>query len=232
MFESIRHQLMVWFDERRTSENQTTGLLVKKGADHLEFDANTRGRRYRAVPSESGALYEITSFETQRNYIVDLENRTCACSVWKSSGYPCGHAINVLLKLKLDRQEYVQDFFKLDAYKNTYKHLISPLDLANVTGDAVHDPPSPSTARYSDSESGSEDSDATDSDSVLPSSTRRPPGRPKNHGIRGQHKARPKHVFTCSRCGATGHSKNTCREPINHGVGTPRASASKRNVMR
>jgi transposase-like protein len=33
MFECIRHQLMRWFDERRTLEDKTNGLLVSKAAE-------------------------------------------------------------------------------------------------------------------------------------------------------------------------------------------------------
>lgn len=209
MFESIRHQLMVWFDARRTLEDKTIGLLVSKAAEYLQIVTNNRARRYRSETSIPGILFEVKSVETQRNYVVNLAEQTCTCLIWQSSGYPCGHAISILLQQKEDPQRYVKHFFTIAAYKKTYEQPLLPLDLANVNGDAVHSPP---TVSDSDGDNDFEDSDATD---VLPPSTRRPPGRPKKRRIRGQHEERPKRAFKCSRCGATGHSRRTCREAIN-----------------
>jgi hypothetical protein len=93
MFEQIRHKLMGWFDSRRTLEDKTLGLLVAKSADYLQSVTNNRARRYRSVPSIPGVLYEVQSMETRRNYVVDLAKHSCTCSIWQSSGYPCGHAI-------------------------------------------------------------------------------------------------------------------------------------------
>ena len=60
------------------------------------------------------------------------------------------------------------------------------------------------------------ESDDDEGDSILPPSTRRPPGRPKKHRIRSEHEVnRPKCQFKCSRCSGTGHSRRTCREAIN-----------------
>jgi len=61
MFESIRHQLMVWFDARRTLEDKTTGLLVAKAAEHLLIVTNNRARRYRSEASIPGVLFEVKS---------------------------------------------------------------------------------------------------------------------------------------------------------------------------
>ena len=209
MFEQIRHQLMGWFTTRRTLEDKTLGLLVAKSADHLQSVTNNRARRYRSVPSILGVLYEVQLMETRRNYVVNLAQHSCTCSIWQSSGYPCGHAISIILDQKQDPQRYVESIFTIAAYKNTYEQAIIPLDLANVNGDAIHSPP---TVVSDEEDSESED------DSVLPPSTHRAPGRPPKHRIRGGHDEvnRPKRQFICSRCGEnSGHSRKTCRKPIN-----------------
>jgi hypothetical protein len=46
MFEHIRHQLIEWFDERRTLEDKMTGLLVGKAAEQLQIATNERARWY------------------------------------------------------------------------------------------------------------------------------------------------------------------------------------------
>ena len=141
MFEQIHHQLMGWFTTRRTLEDKTLGLLVAKSAEHLQSVTNNRARRYRSVPSILGVLYEVKSMETRRNYVVDLAQHSCTCSIWQSSGHPCGHAISIILDQKQDPQRYVESIFTIAAYKNTYEQPIIPLDLANVNGDAIHSRP-------------------------------------------------------------------------------------------
>ena len=93
------------------------------------------------MPSILSVLYEVKSMETRRNYIVDLAQHSCTCSIWQSSGYPCGHAISIILDQKQNPQHYVESIFTIAAYKNTYEQPIIPLDLANVNGDAIHSPP-------------------------------------------------------------------------------------------
>ena len=179
---------MAWFTARCTLEDKTHGLLVTKAANQLQVITNNRACRYRSEASISGVLFEVKSLETHRNYIVNHAQQTCTCSIWQSSGYPCGHAISILLDQKEDPQRYVKPSFTIAAYKKIYEQALLPLDLANVNGDAIHSPP---TVVSDDEDSESED------DSVLPPSTRRPPGRPRKRRIRGQHDEvdRQKRVF-------------------------------------
>jgi hypothetical protein len=79
--------------------------------------------------------------ETHRNYVVDLTQCSCTCSIWQSSSYPCGHAISIILDQKQDPQRYVESIFTIAAYKKTYEQPIIPLDLRNVNGDAMHATP-------------------------------------------------------------------------------------------
>src|SRR5579859_3421361 len=201
MFEQIRHQLMAWHVARRHLEDATLGLLVKKAANFLEIVTNNHARRYRSVTSIPGVLFEVKSMETQRNYIVNLTERTCTCTIWQSSGFPCGHAVSIILDQKQDPQSYVASFFTIESYKKTYEQTLFPLDLTNVNGDAIHSPPTGSP--ISDDKVSEHELD----DSVLPPSTRRPPGRPKKRRIHGElDEVREKCVFKCSRCGVPGHS--------------------------
>ena len=62
-----------------------------------------------------------------------------------------------------------------------------------------------------------EDSEAEE-DSVLPPSTRCPPGRPPKCRIDGGQEEvnRPKRPFKCGRCGKNGHAGTMCHEGINN----------------
>jgi hypothetical protein len=117
----------------------------------------------------------------------------------------------IILSQKDDPQHYVKSIFTIAAYKKTYEQPIVPFELANVNGEAIH---SPLTVVSDDEGFQAED------DSVLPPSTRRPHGRHRKHRIRCEHDKidHPKRQFTCSRCGETGQSRRTCREPINQQV--------------
>ena len=140
MFEQIRHQLMTWNIEKCSSEEATQGLLVAKAADFLQIVTNNRARRYRSVPSIPGILFEVKSTETLRNYIVNLGEKTCICTIWQSTGFPCGHAISIILDQKQDPQCYVASFFTIDSYKKTYEQILFPLDLTNVNGGTLRPP--------------------------------------------------------------------------------------------
>jgi len=94
VFEQIRHQLMGWFNARRTLEDKTEGLLVAKSIQYLQTVTNNRTRRYCSVPSIPGVLYEVKSMETSRNYIVNLAEQSCTCLILRLSGYPSSHAIS------------------------------------------------------------------------------------------------------------------------------------------
>jgi hypothetical protein len=89
------------------------------------------------------------------------------CTIWQSSGYPCGHAISILHSQKQDPQRYVESIFTIPAYKKTYEQPIIPLDLTNVNGDEMHSLPATVV-------SDEEDPESVEDDSVLPPSTRRP----------------------------------------------------------
>jgi len=165
----------------------------------LSESLTVRTKKFIAVSQNIARKFNV---QTHRNYIVNLAQQTCTCSIWQLSGYPCGHAISILLDQKEDPQRYVKPSFTIAAYKKIYEQALLPLDLANVNGDAIHSPP---TVVSDDEDSESEDS------------TRRPPGRPRKRRIHGQHDEvdRQKRVFRCSRCGEAGHSCRTCREAIN-----------------
>ena len=189
---------MGWFTERRSIEDTTLGLLVTKSAEFLRIVTNERARRYRSVPSISGVLYEVKSIETRHNYIVDLAQQSCTCSIWQLSCYPCGHAISIILDLNEDPQCYVKSFFTIAAYKKTYEQIIFPFDLTHFNGDTLHS----LLIAVPDDETSKLKLD----DSVLPPSTRHPLRRLKKHKIHGQlNEAQEKHVFKCSRYKAAGH---------------------------
>ena len=203
MLEQIRHQLMEWFAARRQIDQNTEGILVSSVAKIIKDMLTTRARRYRVIQS-NGAVYEVFSPETISTYVVRLDTETCTCYEWQMSGIPCGHVLAVGLGCGDDSQTYAKAFYRLDAYRGIYSDSIFPPNVnATNTADIA------TTATIIPIIQ-------PNSIIVLPPNTRRPPGRPKKQRIRGAREGggRAKRIFRCSRCGNTGHSRQSCKGPI------------------
>jgi hypothetical protein len=130
-----------------------------------------------------------------------------------SKGYPCGHALAVLLGQQKPIKEYVKSYFTVEYYGNSYAGAI----LHPCTIDFAA--PLEFNHRCSRSQSGLSDSELDEPpDSTLPPSTRRPPGRPPKRRIRTKMEtsdAAPVKLQRCGRCKKlTNHNKRTCKEPI------------------
>src|SRR5436190_5988072 len=167
MFECIRHQLMDWYTEWHTNELNTTGSLVSKIARQIQASINDRARRYRFL-SSNNVNYEVQSSISKKDYLVNLRDQTCSCHNWQSKGFPCGHALAIILSHNEDPQIYTKSFFSLEAYRNTYKNsILHPL---------VGDYSLPLAQAEIDTSSTESDSDSDDI--VIPPNTRRPVGRP------------------------------------------------------
>jgi hypothetical protein len=208
MLEQIRQQLTVWFDARRQIDINTQGLLVSKVAIQIRDLLTTNARCYRLI-SVNGDMYEVFSPETVCNYIVQKATMTCTCYEWQNMRIPCGHALAVSLRLNEDPQTYARSFFRLDSYRSTYANIIFPsnADIANTT---------PSFIPLNNNDDDNESNNTDDDNIILPSKTRRAPGRPKKRRIRGVVEGgdRATCVFRCSRCGESGHSRRTCTRPV------------------
>jgi hypothetical protein len=201
MLETIRHEMMRWFNERREKEKDTPGELVSKVANVMNNKSDIElARRYRIVES-SGTKFEIKSRETLKEYIVDLDTGSCRCRKWKAQGFPCPHAIAAILSRGGNPQTYANACFTKEAYSNTYKGIFNhPFD-ADFASAATR---------------GDNNPEDEDEELVFPPSTRRPAGRPKKRRIRtaGENEAKERRPFRCSRCNGLGHSKRSCNENI------------------
>ena len=126
MFETIRHQLMNWYDERRQLEITTPGILIKDVSNKIQGMINNYARRYtfHAIDQDN---YEITSFngEVLREYRVNIALRTCSCNRWQTDGFPCAHGLAIILKLKHNPQMFAETFYHLNAFRMTYINTIN-----------------------------------------------------------------------------------------------------------
>jgi hypothetical protein len=210
MFERIRHQLMEWYAERRQSEGETQGTLVSKAAANIQTLVSDRARGYRVIKC-TDHFYEVQFTQTLQEYLVNLLDHSCSCRAWQSLGYPCGHAIAVILARREDPQTYAKSFFTLDAYKQTYEHPIIPPQYRDFSQPLEYHEDTDSNV-----DADGESNPPSDPNKVMPPIARRPPGRPKKRRIRGQpdigRNGLPKRTQRCTQCKNVGHSRRTCME--------------------
>ncbi|KAL4380901.1 hypothetical protein AHAS_Ahas04G0079800 [Arachis hypogaea] len=59
---------------------------------------------------------------------VHLGNNTCTCNMWQLTGIPCVHAMAAIAKRGDRPDTYVHKWLKMDAFRATYGHSISPVN--------------------------------------------------------------------------------------------------------
>ncbi|XP_050379429.1 protein FAR1-RELATED SEQUENCE 6-like [Argentina anserina] len=123
------------------------------------------------------------------SFMVDLSCYTCSCYQWQILSFPCAHAFAAILKNDENPFDYIEDYFSVSDYKQSYSHPIVPI---------------PDIERDEDS--------ATDN-AIRAPLTKTPPDRPKRKRILSNGE-NPRSI-KCSRCNNSGrHNRKTCKATI------------------
>ncbi|KAL0334080.1 UNVERIFIED_CONTAM: hypothetical protein Sangu_1564200 [Sesamum angustifolium] len=123
-----------------------------------------------AFPSWAGEdKFEVQHF--MENHIVYLRDGHYSCGMFQLVGFPCCHAIASINYHRLNMEEYVDDYFKKDAYLRVYGHMINHMP-------KMHD--------YEESPL----------DIVEPPQVKSKPGRPKKNNSAGPSNIRNEQVDT------------------------------------
>uniref|UniRef100_A0A5B7ARR7 SWIM-type domain-containing protein n=1 Tax=Davidia involucrata TaxID=16924 RepID=A0A5B7ARR7_DAVIN len=196
MMESIRRQLMTWFNERRETSMQWSSILVPSAERHVS-DALERARSYQVLRANE-AEFEVISHEGTN--IVDIRNRCCLCRGWQLYGLPCAHAVAALLSCRQNVHRFTESCFTLATYRKAYSQTIHPV---------------PDKTLWKEMSEGSQiESSGAEIIIINPPKSLRPPGRPRKRRARVEDRGRAKRVVHCSRCNQTGHFRSTCSAPI------------------
>ncbi|XP_057512278.1 LOW QUALITY PROTEIN: uncharacterized protein LOC130794396 [Actinidia eriantha] len=195
MMESIRRQLMTWFNERREASMQWASILVPS-AERRVSEALEQARTYQVLRANE-AEFEVISHEGTN--IVDIRNRCCLCRGWQLYGLPCAHAVAALLSCRQNVHRYAESVFTVATYRKAYSQTIHPI---------------PDRTLWKEMLDGSQN-ESDGSDIIInPPKSLRPPGRPRKRRARTDDRGRVKRVVHCSRCNQTGHFRTTCAAPI------------------
>ncbi|XP_078436837.1 uncharacterized protein LOC144707542 [Wolffia australiana] len=194
MMETVRRQLMMWFNERREASMEWGATLVPTAERHVA-EACERARGY-TVARANEAEFEVAAAHEGPN-IVDIRNRCCLCRGWQLYGLPCVHAVAALHSCRQNVSRFAESFFTVANYRKTYSQTIHPVPDKSLWRDM----------------GGEGESKAVEM-MINPPKSLRPPGRPRKKRIRAEDRGRVKRVVHCSRCNQTGHFRTTCAAPI------------------
>ncbi|XP_051139505.1 uncharacterized protein LOC127257179 [Andrographis paniculata] len=195
MMEHIRHQLTIWFNDRRSIGTQLTSILVPSAEKQIG-EAIADARCYKVLRANE-VEFEIVS--TERTNIVDIRTRICSCRRWQIYGLPCAHAAAALISCGQNAHLFADPCFTVHSYRETYSQMIYPI---------------PDKSLWKETGEGTEDGSTRIDITIRPPKTRRPPGRPKKKLLRIESLKRPKRIVQCGRCHMLGHSQKKCSLPM------------------
>ncbi|KAF8392043.1 hypothetical protein HHK36_022383 [Tetracentron sinense] len=181
MMEHIRHQLILWFNNRRNMGMSWTSILVPS-AEKRMLEAIADARCYQVLRANE-VEFEIVS--TERTNIVDIRSRCCSCRRWQIYGLPCAHAAAALVSCGQNAHLFAEHCFTVANYCETYSQMINPI---------------PDKSLWKEQGEGAGSASTKVDVTIRPPKTRRPPGRPKKKVLRIESFKRPKRLVQCGRC--------------------------------
>ncbi|XP_058189366.1 uncharacterized protein LOC131306952 [Rhododendron vialii] len=147
-----------------------------------------KGRSWRIIMSKVD-LYEVRCLPPK---VVSVEERTCSCGQWQSTGFICRHAVMVIIKAcGGNLVDHIDQLYLVDGYRRAYEEPIYPVVESDIPdfikeGDRV----------------------------IYPPRNRRPAGRPKIKRILSRGEKSYTRPNKCGKCHkAIKHNRRTCKEP-------------------
>lgn len=137
--------------------------------------------------------HEFRVNDGEKNFVVDLDKKTCICREFDLDQMPCAHALAVIRKRKMSSYPFCSNFYTPEALESTY---------------AVTDYPVGNICQWE-----WEIPEEVENRKVLPPITQqRSGGRPKRKSIPlvGEEQVMKK----CGRCGERGDNRKTCKNDI------------------
>jgi hypothetical protein len=187
LVEYYRATLQKWFYDRHTLLAACTLHLTPAVEKILE--ARKKESDHMTVTPISCTMYEVRN--EGRLHIVDMGGRSCTCRAFQLDQLPCEHAFAAGRCMKLrNLDDYCSPYYTTERVRLAYALPIFP-----VGERCDWDVPDEIKNR----------------DVKIPD-MRRPAGRPRRRRIPSV--GERVRTRTCTRCGVSGHNRQTCRNPI------------------
>ncbi|KAF7694602.1 hypothetical protein CDIK_2114 [Cucumispora dikerogammari] len=110
--------------------NRITNIIPKKILEEIEM--NISMRRLCSISQSSQFIYLV-----ERNFIVDIDIKTCSCKQTWEVGYPCKHLSEVIIHKEQYLISFIKNYFTPVTYFNSYQNFIYPLTNLELIRDTM-----------------------------------------------------------------------------------------------
>ncbi|KAK3204818.1 hypothetical protein Dsin_018864 [Dipteronia sinensis] len=182
----MRRKILVRFCDKWAETEKLNDSITPYAREHLtmtEYEA----RKLQVIHGR-GQWYETVD-QVGLKILVNVDNGTCDCEMWKMSALPCMHAIAVFMYKREFAHDHVHWYYLKQAWKMTYDGVINPISDESRWPEFQYE-------------------------IIEPPVIRTKVGSPKKKRRRAPDEPRaPSATFLkrCSKCGELGHNKKTCR---------------------
>jgi len=124
MLEEIRKLIGSRFVIRFDKSQRWNGKLVSYVHKKL-IQTEMESRNCRNLIHAGQGEFDVT--EGHINFTLRLKVKFYDCKKWQLTGLPCKHTARCIFRMKQQLEDYVDDCFTVDTYKNLYNHIVHPI---------------------------------------------------------------------------------------------------------
>ena len=206
LLEKVRFWLMCRFATKRGDVEKWVHPIGNRIRAVIEKYKNTA--RYCQSTLAGNAKFQVT-FLGAESFVVDLRSKTCTCRSFQLNGIPCPHALACIWASGLDAYDFVDDWYKKEAYVAAYSGIIEPMTSPDKWPEPGLNPIQPPPEISLPGRPKKKRNKINDE--IPPGFERELRQTATKHHRRGQ-------VNHCSKCGQTGHKRVTCPNPVSDQV--------------
>jgi hypothetical protein len=192
MIDRINQQLMTRVCAKQEEGEKFPGPICPKPTCKLNKFVDLAAECY-VLPAGEG-VFDVRFRDKQ--YIVELLNKSCTCRRWDISGIPCHHAISCMRHERITPTDLVHPAYSVERFRSAYAHNIMPC------------------------RDRSEWAVVNNCPKVAPPHYEKKVGRPKKSRRKQPEEKQSKNggivmskhgvIIHCSHCGNPGHNKSGC----------------------
>jgi hypothetical protein len=192
MIDRINQQLMTRVVNKQDEGEKFSGPICPKISKKLSKFTDLSAECY-VLPAGAG-VFDVKFRD--KEYIVELLNKSCTCRRWNLSGIPCHHAIACMRRERITPNDQVHPCYSVQRFIRAYAHNIMPCRDKSEWANVVNCP------------------------NVAPPHYEKKVGRPKKSRRKQPEEKQSKRggtmmskhgvVIHCSHCGNPGHNKSGC----------------------